>query len=122
MIQPFFAFADFGFFLLRLFVGLLFFEEGLKMLGILFHERRREILPWVIPSTNALFGFLFITGTVTQLVALAALVFIIFIRPVRESLFPSVRTFGLFIISLIVLMVAGGGMLSFDRFFGLILY
>lgn len=122
MIQPLFAFADLGFFLLRLFVGVLLLEEGWKGLRSLCLEKRYGFVTWMLPSALTLLGLLFITGTATQLAALMAVVFLVVVRRVREPLFPSMRSLGLFIVALLALATAGGGVLSVDQLFGFILY
>ncbi len=122
VIQPLLAFADLGFFLLRLFLGVLLVEEGWRGMRILFREKRYGALPWLFPTISALLGLLLVTGTVTQLAALVSIAFIAAARPIRESLFPSVRSLGLFAVALLALAAAGGGFLSVDQLFGVILY
>jgi len=122
MVQPLFAFADLGFFLLRLFIGVFVFEDGWKIMQELRRGGRLSFLSGILPGFAMILGALLLIGGLVQLAAIAALALLLASREVREKLrFPD-RAMGLLAVALVVLAFAGGGLLGADQLFGFIVY
>lgn len=122
MIQPLFAFADLGFFLLRIFLGVLIFESGWKSIKQLKQSGHFTFISGLVPSFTALLGLIIILGGFVQIASLAVLVVLSASRNMREQVGFSERGLGLLLISLLTLVFAGGGMLGVDRLFGFVIY
>ncbi len=122
MIQPLFALADLGFFLLRLFLGVLIFEHSWRGLVALKTQGRFGFTLWFSPVLGALLGALLVLGAFTQIAAFFGVVLIASSRGARAGLVSSEQMFGLFLVALLSLVFAGGGLWGVDQFFGVVLY
>ncbi len=133
MIQPFFVFSDWAFFILRVVIGFLMVYHGFPKLKALsatgeeFAEMGfRPGKFWALVSGVAEFagGIFLVAGLLTQPVALVlAAQFLVIVVKVKG--FGSVKKYEYDLVlfaSLLVLATVGGGALSLDGFFGLFLY
>jgi uncharacterized membrane protein YphA (DoxX/SURF4 family) len=125
MVQPFFVLAPFALFLLRGVVGLLVFENGVRLAKNL----RTPGAPTgayarvaaVVKTTSGLF---LVLGLFTQLAAILFLVHLVVMRVRKDRFFlgDDRRLFWVFIALMLVIISTGGGMWTLDDFWGIILY
>ena len=133
MIQPLFVFSDWGFFLLRVVLGIIFIYHGFPKLKNLkatvdsfVGMGIRPGILWALVAGIVEFvgGIFLIFGFLVQPVALLFVLEFIFIIVKVKKLknFSSFEFDLLILVSFLVLLTVGGGRFALDGIFGLFLY
>jgi uncharacterized membrane protein YphA (DoxX/SURF4 family) len=123
MIQIFFILSDFVFFVVRLALGFFFLSDVRKKIREK-NFKKQTILFRVLLILECVASVLLIFGAFTQITSLILILYFILVRSMRIPCAFLEYEFTTFFATLLllVLLTVGGGVLSVDNFFQIVIY